>query len=245
MKKKIVIAVITMCMFLLFGTQLWIVRDFSGNADRAEIFGMSAEQMERLSGQYRTEYLPDEHYGVVYDDGQSFFLQKLTEMLRTEVTVCYIPGNRILRQFPKLTCWLWGCLVIFIFGCLMVYSVKKAMELYYLEKENLYFRQWLEKHMVGILAAVVSCCVMVVIGLFLLRWLISCQFYLPGEFLPPNFILDFSFYKEQLAVFNNIPETEYRNAFRKCFFGISVVFLAEIPLSMMTVGFCIRYAIKE
>ena len=238
MRKRIILGVLGTLMFLLLGVQVWICWNFAGNPDRAEVFGVTAEQVERLSRQYQTEFFPEISCGVVVDSGEPFFQQKLEEFLGPEVTVRYVSGNKLLRQFPRLTVWLWGCLALLAFGCILVYSVKKAAALYRAEQGAYYFGQWVEKHIVGLMAGAVGWCVMLVAGLFLLRRLISFQFFLPGDLLPPDFILDFPFYREQLAFFGALPETDYWNTFRNHFLWVSAAFLLGIPLDILMVRFC-------
>src|SRR5699024_7759029 len=48
-------------------------------------------------------------------------------------------------------------LVLLAFGCIMVYSVKKAAALYRSEQGECYFGQWVEKHMVGLLMGAIGC----------------------------------------------------------------------------------------
>lgn len=242
MRKKITRGVLGILMLLLLGVQVWAARDFAGNPDRAEVFGVTAEQMELLSGQYRTEFSPEKGCGAVFDNGKPFFRQKLAEALGPEAAVRYVSGNKVLEQFPKLTLWLWGCLVLLAFGCIMVYSVKKAAALYRSEQGECYFGQWVEKHMVGLLMGAIGWCVMLVAGLFLLRWLLSFQFFLPGDLLPPDFILDFPFYKEQLAALSALPRTAYWGDLGSHFLWAFLAFLAGIPLDILAAGVCWKKA---
>lgn len=46
-------------------------------------------------------------YDIVYDNNIPFFQQTLEKILGQEVTIRYVPGNKILRQFPPFTLWLW------------------------------------------------------------------------------------------------------------------------------------------
>ena len=48
MRKKITLGVLGILMLLLLGVQVWAVRDFAGNPDRAEVFGTGNGDLLRV-----------------------------------------------------------------------------------------------------------------------------------------------------------------------------------------------------
>jgi len=128
-------------------------------------------------------------------------------------------------------------LLLFIFICrLFISDFKHYFHRYKVESEKKYLGEIISQNTTEILITTIKWTVMVFASIFLVRRIIDFQFYVPGKYLPPDYIFDFKFYSGTFLQKTEIPSmliSNYQNLYINAFHLCTVISVAEIFLSLV------------
>lgn len=128
-------------------------------------------------------------------------------------------------------------LLLFIFICrLFIWDFKHYFYRYKVESKKKYLGEIISQNTTEILITTIKWTVMVFASVFLVRRIIGFQFYVPGKYLPPDYIFDFKFYSGIFSQKAEIPSmfiSHYQNLYINVFHLCTVISVVEIFLSLV------------
>ncbi|QAT61450.1 hypothetical protein EQM13_07590 [Acidilutibacter cellobiosedens] len=128
-------------------------------------------------------------------------------------------------------------LLLFIFICrLFIRDFGLCFDKYRKASEKQYLGEIVSENTTEILITAIKWTVMVFASIFLVRKIIGFQFYVPGKYLPPDYVFDFKFYSgifSQKSEISSMFLSDYKNLYINVFHLCTVISASEIFLSLV------------
>lgn len=128
-------------------------------------------------------------------------------------------------------------LLLFIFICrLFMRDFVLCFDKYRKASEKQYLGEIVSENTTEILITSIKWAIMVFASIFLVRKIIDFQFYVPGKYLPTDYIFDFKFYSGVFLQKTKIPSmfiSDYENLYINVFHLCAVISASEIFLSLV------------
>lgn len=222
-------------------------------AGQDESGGFRIEDIKFLEDKYILDYETDS--GGVYikrlsvsskeENCSRFFKEQLFSDIANNfdynnyVIKDFTENERVLSEFKNIYIFLMQLLGFIVICYLMVNILSDVISFYKKQSKYYYFNEIIDINATELLICAIKAIILFFTGVFLLREIVDFQFFILGEYIPADYILDFKFYhnafmmKKELAV-NYLSDYEnlYIQAFNKnlLFFAVSTIISSVIAI---------------
>lgn len=148
----------------------------------------------------------------------------------------YTANEKVLSQFKLIYIFILQC-AGFVMACYLIVNLIKNVICFCKKRcRDMYLTEFIDVNASELLIAAIKSTILFFIGIFLLREIINFQFFILGEYIPPEYILDFNFYYNAIMYKKDLAlrfYSEYENLYSQTFDRYMLIYTFAVSITVI------------